>query len=137
MGNISWYPLQASERISQVYSLGDLSIVSCKPGTGKIGMPSKTWSIMAAGTGVVASFDRGGEMENILQEADCGVCVEAGDAAALADAIRFYYDNREKTAEIGRNARKYAVASVTKVAAIDAYVHKMEKCHLSMECDKK
>ena len=57
--NVHMNPLQPFERVSQVYSLGDACIVSCKEGLGGSAMPSKTWTIMSCGRPVVASFDEG------------------------------------------------------------------------------
>ena len=61
--NISVFPLQPVERVSEVYSLGNVSIIPCKPGSGIAGMPSKTWSIMAAGSAIIGSFDVGSELD--------------------------------------------------------------------------
>ena len=47
--NVRLLPLQPYERVSQVYSLGDACVVSCKEGLGGSAMPSKTWTIMSCG----------------------------------------------------------------------------------------
>ena len=91
--NIKMYPLQPLERVSEVYSLGDVSIIPCKAGTGGSGMPSKTWTIMATGTAIIASFDLGGEMERTINRANCGVCIPSGDVVKLADAIDKLFRN--------------------------------------------
>lgn len=59
LDNVRLLPLQPYERVSQVYSLGDVCIVSCKAGLGGSAMPSKTWSIMSCARPVLASFDEG------------------------------------------------------------------------------
>ena len=69
--NVHLNPLQPMERVSQVYSLGDACIVSCKAGLGGSAMPSKTWTIMSCGRPVVASFDEG-ELKDIIQS--CREC---------------------------------------------------------------
>lgn len=85
--NIKLFDLLPIERVSEVYSLGDLAIVTGKKGVGKSGMPSKTWSIMACNTPILASFDTGSELSNVLKQAGAGICVEPEDAELLADAI--------------------------------------------------
>lgn len=107
LNNVSLYPLQAYERVSEVYSLGDACIVSCKPGTGGFAMPSKTWSIMGCGRPVLACFDKGTLLEKIIEENDCGSFAEAGNARQLADRIREMASDREKTGAQGENARRY------------------------------
>lgn len=120
--NVSVYPLQPMERVSEVYSLGDVSIIPCKAGTGGSGMPSKTWTIMATGTAIIASFDLGGEMEKTIWEADCGCCVQAGDAEALAEAITTLKSKPETVKAMGKNARKYAEERVSRERSIKKYL---------------
>lgn len=125
--NISIFPLQPMDRVSEVYSMGDVSIIPCKPGTGGSGMPSKTWTIMATGTAIIASFDLGGEMERTIAEADCGYCLEAGNAEKLAEMIKHLYDNHDNVEEFGRNARKYAEEKVSKEKAVRQYIEIIEE----------
>ncbi len=124
--NIKMYPLQPLERVSEVYSLGNVSIIPCKPGTGSAGMPSKTWTIMATGTAIIGSFDTGGELDKTLREADCGYCVEAGDAEKLAEAIKYLNYNPDEAKRLGKNARKYAEEKVSKEKAVGQYIKFIE-----------
>lgn len=125
--NVRLFPLQPAERVSEVYSLGDVSIVSCKPGTGLAGMPSKTWTIMASGTPVIASFDLGGEMERTIQEANCGLCVKAGDAEKLTDAVTELYSDFKRNAKMGMNARNYVEEYACKDICVRQYIEEIEK----------
>lgn len=124
--NIQLYPLQSLERVSEVYSLGDISIIPCKPGTGSAGMPSKTWMIMATGTAIIGSFDTGGELDKTLREAGCGYCVEAGDSSKLAETIKELHANPDKVSQMGSNARKYAEENVSKSKAVGQYIKIIE-----------
>lgn len=124
--NIQLYPLQPLERVSEVYSLGDISIIPCKPGTGSAGMPSKTWTIMATGTAIIGSFDTGGELDKTLREAGCGYCVEAGDSSKLAGTIKELHANPDKVSQMGSNARKYAEENVSKSKAVGQYIEIIE-----------
>lgn len=125
--NVQLFPLQPIERVSEVYSLGDVSIISCKPGTGSAGMPSKTWTIMATGTPIIASFDLGGEMERTIHDANCGVCIEAGNAKKLADVIFRLFNNYNQKEEMGINARMYSEQYVCKSVCVNQYISKIEK----------
>ncbi len=120
--NIKMYPLQPLERVSEVYSLGDVSIIPCKAGTGGSGMPSKTWTIMATGTAIIASFDLGGEMEAIIKAAKCGCCVEAGNVCSLVDVLINLRDDPVRLKSMGENARDYCEKYVEKSKAIQKYI---------------
>ena len=124
--NAKMFPLQSPERISEVYSLGNVCVIPCKKGTAGSGMPSKTWSVMASGSAIIASFDRGGEMEDVLDKAACGVCVTAGDAQALTEAILNLSNNQSLVKEMGNNARIYAERFCSKEKAVEQYIQIIE-----------
>lgn len=127
LDNVLMFPLQPIERVSEVYSMADVSIISCTPGTGGSGMPSKTWTIMAAGVPIIASFDMPSEMERTIEEAECGFCTRAGDENELGEKImRVYRDGQLKEC-LGRNARKYAEENVSKTEAVAKYIKSIEK----------
>lgn len=126
LNNILLFPLQAAELISEVYSLGDLSIVSCRPGVGQAGMPSKTWSIMATGTGIIGFFDKNSELERILKESSAGICVQAGKIEELKKQIIYLSENRSLCIQYGENAREYAVKFASKKSALKKYVEAIQ-----------
>lgn len=126
LSNLSIFDLQSIERVSEVYSMGDVAIIPCKPGTGGSGMPSKTWTIMATGTPIIASFDLGGEMEQIMREADCGFCAEAGNAEKLSDAILELYDDFERKVKMGLDARNYVEEYACKETCVRQYIEDIE-----------
>ena len=127
LDNVLMLPLQPIERASEVYSMADVSIISCTPGTGGSGMPSKTWTIMAAGIPIIASFDMPSEMERTIEEAECGFCTRAGDENELTEKIiRVFGDSRLKKC-LGQNARRYAEKNVSKAEAVEKYIKSIER----------
>lgn len=102
MKNVSFFPLMPMERVPEVYSLGDACVVLCKKGTGGAGVPSKTWSIMACGTPIIASFDTDSELARIISSSNSGVCVEPDSGEVLAEAIKELAKG-EKVYDGGRN----------------------------------
>ena len=119
--NVKFFPLQPMERVSQVYGLGDVCVVSCKPGLGGAAMPSKMLSIMSAGRAVVASFDKG-ELTYILEQNKCGLYAPAGDVKAFASLIEQMADNREECKKMGENARQLILKKFTKAFGTSEYV---------------
>lgn len=67
-------------------------------------IPAKLQSYMACRMPVLASAT--GETKRIIEEANCGICVPAGDEESLAKAI-IELKNSDKLAEYGKNAEKY------------------------------
>lgn len=117
--NVCMNPLLPQERVPEVYSLGNVALITCKKGIGSSGMPSKTWSIMACNTPIIASFDTDSELAEIIQKANAGICVEPESAAALAQAI---LDNSLKNS----NARKYVEKYASKEACVEKYLNALE-----------
>lgn len=120
--NMFFFPLQPVEKVSQVYSLGDVGIVACKKGLGKGAFPSKTWSIMSAGTPVIANYDEDTDLERLVKDNGLGVFSAADDSDQMAERIMEMYNNRELCAEYGRNARQYILDNVSKEKSTQKYV---------------
>lgn len=119
--NVRLLPLQPYERVSQVYSLGDACVVSCKEGLGGSAMPSKTWTIMSCGRPVIASFDEG-ELKEIIESGPCGVFTHAGKVDEFVAAVRSLMADRERCEQMGRNARAFILDNLTKEVGTRKYV---------------
>jgi len=119
--NVHLNPLQPFERVSQVYSLGDACIVSCKEGLGGSAMPSKTWTIMSCGRPVIASFDEG-ELKEILEKNKCGVFTHAGNVQEFVSGIKSLAANPTRCEELGKNARQFILDNLTKEVGCRKYV---------------
>ncbi len=120
--NIHLLPLMPSSRVSEVYSMGDMSLVACKPGLGKGAVPSKTFSIMATATPVLLSFDKGTELWNLIENNACGICSEAGDVEQLVKAIRYAQHNKDEIERMSNNARACVEKAFSREAGTKKYV---------------
>lgn len=113
--------LLPQERVPEVYSLGDVALITCKKGVGGSGMPSKTWSIMACNTPIIASFDTDSELAKIIAQASAGLCVEPEDPIALAEAI-----NQLQKSNTFTGGRNYACEHASKEACVGKYVQALQ-----------
>lgn len=120
--NVKILPIQPFNRVSYVYSLGDVAIVPCKKGFGSIGMPSKTWSIMSSETAVLASFDGGTDMQRIIEGNKVGVFTEAEDIDAFTNAIISLSKNRNETVAMGKRGREFILKNLTREIGTSKYV---------------
>ena len=116
--NVFIHELMPQDRISEVYSLGNVSLITCKKGVGSAGMPSKTWSIMACNTPIIASFDTDSDLAEVILDAKAGVCVEPEDAETLAKAIATASSNRQG----GMDLRSYVEKHAAKKTCVNRYV---------------
>ena len=125
LSNVFIHPLLPLERSAEVYSLGDVALITCKKGVGKAGMPSKTWSIMACGTPIIAAFDIDSELAQILNDSKAGTCVEPENPASLAEAIATAAlgDEMITTENPGID---YVVACASKHICVERYVNQFQ-----------
>ena len=119
--NLQFFPIQPYEKVSQVYGIGDVCVVSCKEGLGGSAMPSKTWSIMSSGRPVLANFDEG-DLKNILENNNCGIFTKAGDKEAFKQAIMDLYNDRERCKQLGKNGREFILKNLTRAVGTQKYV---------------
>lgn len=122
LDNVFIHELMPSDRISEVYSLGDVALITCKPGTGNAGMPSKTWSIMACNTPIIASFDTDSDLADVIRDSGAGCCVEPGDVDVLADAIEANYLEWKQGKQKHLNLRGYVQTYASKEICVNRYI---------------
>jgi len=115
--------LLPQERVPEVYSLGDVCLITCKKGVGNSGMPSKTWSIMACDTPIIAAFDTDSELAEIIAEANAGICVEPGNPEQLAQAIR----TMQAEAGTYHGGRAYVYEHASKEKCVKKYVEILKR----------
>ena len=112
--NVTLLPFQPYEQISQVFSLGDCGLIISKAGVGNNSVPSKTWSVMSASRPVLASFDKGSELDQIVTDSNSGICVEPDDPHAFREAILQLASDKQACEEMGKNGRKYIENNLTR-----------------------
>ena len=119
LGNVFINGLLPQNRVPEVYSAGDIALITCKKGVGGSGMPSKTWSIMACATPIVAAFDTDSELAETIAVANAGICVEPEDADTLSEAIIRMADG---DAERYGGGRDFAVENASREKCVKRYV---------------
>ena len=122
ISNVIMLPFQPYEEIAHVFSLGDAGLIISKPGIGESSVPSKTWSIMAAERPVIASFDDGSALNNLINRVGCGVTAQAGELEAFKSAVRRLYSDREAGVTMGKKGREYVVAELDKDRCVGMYI---------------
>jgi colanic acid biosynthesis glycosyl transferase WcaI len=135
--NVRFLPFRRVEQVPHVMMAGDLHIVTIRRGLEGVVVPSKLYSILAAGRPVLAVAAPESDAARIVCESGCGIAVDPDDPTAVARAIRELRNDPARLAEMGRRARetarKYArVTELQKFAGIieEAVQEKMGGRHL-------
>jgi glycosyltransferase involved in cell wall biosynthesis len=107
--NIAFLPYQPRERMAESYAAADVFLVTLKPGLAGYIVPSKLYTILAAGRPYVAAIEPDSEAAQITREHDCGIAVGPGDGAAMAEAILRIQRDPQYAAGLSRRAREAAL----------------------------
>jgi colanic acid biosynthesis glycosyl transferase WcaI len=116
------------ERAVLKYSLGvpDVHWVSLKPDLEGLIVPSKIYGIAAAGRPAIVVTAPDGELARLVQQYDCGIVVEPGQAEVLVDQLRRLAGDPCRVAAMGRRGRAMLEARFTRRRALDDWRNLLE-----------
>ena len=121
LSNVRFAGYIEPERLGELLATGDVHVVPLKAGLGRVSVPSKTYSIMAAGRPVVAAIDADTAVPQILDESGGGVAVGPDDPEAFTAAIRMMLDDPEAARRMGEHGREWVVREASPSAVGAAY----------------
>lgn len=123
--NLVFGDYQPAERLPEVLASGDVHAVLLKRGLGRVSVPSKTYSIMAAGRPIVAAVDPGTEVTRLVDRSAGGTCVPPDDSAAFVAAVRHLVTDPERMRAMGRSARTHVESEASPTVVAEAYAELM------------
>ena len=123
--NVKFAPFRPVAQIAHVMVAGDLHIVTVKRGLEGVVVPSKLYSILAAGRPIIVIAPAECDAARIVVESGCGVAADPDDPAAVAAAIRELREQPVRLAEMGHRARETA-AKYARVDELERFVAILE-----------
>lgn len=121
MANVRFVDMQPIERLPQVLAAGDVHVVPLRTGLARSSVPSKLYSILAAGRPVVASVDEGTEVARTVARAGAGLAVPPDDADAFTAALTTVLDDRAAAERMGAAGRRFVEGWASPAAVAGAY----------------
>ena len=121
LSNVRFAPYQPKDRLAEVLATGDVHLVPLKAGLAKASVPSKTYSILAAGRPVLASVDEGTEVARVVAAAGAGVAVAPDDPDAFCDALDALLADPLAAEAMGRRGRAFVEQWASPAAVAAAY----------------
>ncbi|QQS26315.1 MAG: glycosyltransferase family 4 protein [Actinomycetota bacterium] len=119
--NVRFAGFQPAARLSEVLATGDVHVVPLRRGLGRVSVPSKTYSILAAGRPVLAAIDEGTEVPRILTASGAGLAVPPDDPQAFVGGLRRLLAEPDLAAERGARGRRYVEGAVSPAAVAELY----------------
>lgn len=116
---VTFYGRRPVDEMPEYYKLADACLVSLKADN-EIGLtlPGKVQGYMAAGKPIIAMMK--GSAKEVIEAADCGVCVEASNSEELARTMQDFIINHDKYQNCGMNGREYFKNHFTKKRFMDS-----------------
>ncbi|MFM7043947.1 MAG: glycosyltransferase family 4 protein [Ilumatobacteraceae bacterium] len=126
LANVRFSGYQPAARVPEVLATGDIHLVPLKAGLGRVSVPSKTYSILAAGRPVLAAIDAGTEVPRMLAASGGGVAVAPDDPVAFAEALGALLADPAQRAEMGAAGRRWVESAASPAAVAEAYERLVE-----------
>ena len=126
LANARLLPFQPIDRYPLLVEAADCCLVTLQASVATPVVPSKIAGILAQARPIVAALPQGDARE-IVERSGGGVCVEAGDAPALAQAIRRLAADSASRRAMGDAGRRYADAHLSRAAAMGLYAALLER----------
>ena len=127
LDNLKFVEMQPRERLPEVLAAGDLHVVPLKRGLARSSVPSKLYSILAAGRPVLASVDAGTEVATTIERAGAGVSVPPEDPDAFCAALADLLDDPGRRTSMGESGRAFVEGWVSPAAVGAAYEELFEQ----------
>jgi len=124
--NVRFLPFFPVAQVPHVMMAGDLHIVTVRRGLEGVVVPSKLYSILAAGRPVLAVAAASTDAARMVTETGCGMSADPDDPAAVAAALTELRNDPARLAQMGARAREVA-AKYARVNELDRFVNVMEE----------
>jgi colanic acid biosynthesis glycosyl transferase WcaI len=121
LANVRFVDMQPKSRLPELLAAADVHVVPLKRGLARSSVPSKMYSILAAGRPIVASVDPGTEVARTVEEAGAGLSVVPDDVEAFAKAVRRLVEAPAEAAEMGAAGRRWVEHWASPAAVAAAY----------------
>ena len=112
--NVMVLPMQPKNRVSEVYSLGDLELVPLSKGLTSFALPSKLYNIFACQKAVLAMLDKNSEYFDLINTKPLGYAIEPSDLESLVGVIKDAFDNKTLLNKMGHNGLEYLKAECSR-----------------------
>jgi colanic acid biosynthesis glycosyl transferase WcaI len=121
LANVRFGSYQPMSRLPEVLATGDIHVVPLRRGLGRVSVPSKTYSILAAARPVLAAIDEDTEVPRILAASEGGIAVAPDDPDAFIAGLRALVGDPEAAAAMGRRGRCWVESAASPAAVAGAY----------------
>lgn len=123
--NVQFHPNMKRQYAIDFLNAGDIGIVSLLPNMRGTGVPSKTYTYMAAGKSILAIMDEDTEVAQMIKEHQIGWLVNPQEPRKLAELIVYLKNNPQLVRETGKKARTVCEQFYSLDTITEQYINKI------------
>lgn len=121
LNNVRFIGQQPRERIPEYITASDACLVVLKKSeVFETVIPTKMLEFMSCERSVILGV--AGQARRIVEEANCGICFEPGNADALAESILRLTKDKPSRQALGRNGRSYILKNLSRESTAAQYL---------------
>lgn len=123
LGNVVFLPRQPREKLGEMLSSSDATVISFVDGMYGLSVPSRMYNVMAAGVPIVAVADPRAELSLTVAEGGAGWVLEPRTSAGLAELLRRLVtpEGQAEARDRGAAGRALVERRFTLAAVLDGY----------------
>lgn len=121
LSNVVFIPYQDKKDLVYSLNAGDIHWVVNAKGIKGVSVPSKLYGVMAAAKPVIGVLDKGSEARLIVEEANCGICIDPGNYEEIYEKINIMLKDYKNIKQLGINGRVYLDNNLKKDISINKY----------------
>jgi colanic acid biosynthesis glycosyl transferase WcaI len=114
-------PYQDRKHLKHSLGVPDVHLLSLRPEVEGFIVPSKFYGIAAAGRAILAIIARDGEFAQLIEEYQCGLVIEPGQTAELAEVILALSEDAVQCSKMGKQSRIMLEADFTRQKAFERW----------------
>jgi len=127
LSNLRFVDHQPKDRLPELLAAADVHVVPLRKGLARASVPSKMYSILAAGRPIVASVDPGTEVATVVERAGAGLTVPPDDPEAFTKAVARLVSDPEESGRMGAAGRAFVERWASPAAVAAQYEHLFEQ----------
>jgi colanic acid biosynthesis glycosyl transferase WcaI len=124
--NVRFLPFRPPEQVAHVMRAGDVHVVTVKRGLEGVVVPSKLYSILAAGRPVLAVAPVECDAASIATKSECGLAADPDDPVAVAQAVRALRDDPARLGAMACRAAE-AASEYARADELDRFAEAVEE----------
>jgi len=128
--NVTLLPLQPLDRLNDLLNAADVHLLPQRAGAADLVMPSKLTGMLSSGRPIIATADPGTQVARVVAgdsaAQSCGLVVPAEEPAALHTAVERLIADPALRAQLGANARCYAVRHLGRQQVLEQFERDLE-----------